>query len=71
MGCDSVHGMVAANRRSRFETKIHGQDSFYKPLTPEQSRAAFKNEFDFDAPAAIDFDVLVEKLRDIKAGYMS
>jgi uridine kinase len=32
------------------------QDSFYKPLTPEQSAAAFRNEFDFDAPAAIDFD---------------
>jgi uridine kinase len=45
------------------------QDSFYKPLTPEQSQRAFKNEFDFDAPEAIDFDILVEKLRDIKAGY--
>ncbi|KAE9970972.1 hypothetical protein EG328_005944 [Venturia inaequalis] len=47
---------------------ILSMDSFYKPLTPEQSRKAFKNEFDFDSPAAIDFDVLVEKLRDIKAG---
>lgn len=44
------------------------QDSFYKPLTPEQSQAAFNNEFDFDSPEAIDFDVLVERLKDIKAG---
>ena len=43
-------------------------DSFYKPLTHEQSAAAFQNEFDFDAPEAIDFDLLVDKLRDIKAG---
>ena len=45
------------------------QDSFYRPLTPEQSRLAFKNEYDFDAPEAIDFDVLVDCLRDIKEGY--
>ena len=44
------------------------QDSFYKPLTPEQSRRAFKNEYDFDSPDAIDFDVLVDRLRDIKDG---
>ena len=44
-------------------------DSFYKPLTPEQSGKAFRNEYDFDAPEAIDFDFLVEKLRDIKTGY--
>ena len=43
-------------------------DSFYNPLTPEQSEAAFRNEFDFDAPEAIDFDILIEKLRDLKAG---
>ncbi|KAF1965344.1 uridine-cytidine kinase-like protein-like 1 [Bimuria novae-zelandiae CBS 107.79] len=47
---------------------ILSMDSFYKPLTPEQSKAAFRNEYDFDSPEAIDFDVLVEKLRDIKNG---
>jgi uridine kinase len=47
---------------------VLSMDSFYKPLTPEQSRRAFSNEYDFDAPDAIDFDILVEKLRDIKAG---
>lgn len=48
---------------------ILSMDSFYKPLTPQESAAAFKNEYDFDAPEAIDFDVLVERLRDIKSGY--
>jgi uridine kinase len=38
-------------------------------LTPEQSAAAFRNEFDFDAPEAIDFDVLVDRLKEIKTGY--
>lgn len=47
---------------------IMSMDSFYKPLTPEQSKAAFRNEFDFDSPDAIDFDVLVDRLRDIKEG---
>ena len=43
-------------------------DSFYKPLDSEQSEAAFRNEYDFDAPEAIDFDLLVERLKDIKSG---
>ncbi|KAF1839462.1 uridine-cytidine kinase 2 [Decorospora gaudefroyi] len=47
---------------------ILSMDSFYKPLTPEQSAAAFRNEFDFDSPEAIDFDILVERLKDIKNG---
>ena len=47
---------------------ILSMDSFYKPLAAEQSAAAFRNEYDFDSPEAIDFDVLVEKLRDIKSG---
>ncbi|KAL2761108.1 hypothetical protein ACRALDRAFT_1045742 [Sodiomyces alcalophilus JCM 7366] len=47
---------------------ILSMDSFYKPLSPEQSKKAFANEFDFDSPEAIDFDVLVQCLRDLKAG---
>jgi uridine kinase len=35
----------------------------------EGSRKAFLNEYDFDSPDAIDFDVLVDRLRDLKAGY--
>jgi len=50
---------------------ILSMDSFYRPLTPEQSLKAFRNEYDFDAPEAIDFDVLVEILRDIKAGFVT
>ncbi|MCJ1484680.1 Uridine kinase [Schaereria dolodes] len=47
---------------------ILSMDSFYKPLTAEQSEQAFKNEWDFDSPKAVDFDVLVEKLNDLKQG---
>ncbi|KAG7286942.1 hypothetical protein NEMBOFW57_006442 [Staphylotrichum longicolle] len=43
-------------------------DSFYKSLDAESSKKAFLNEYDFDAPDAIDFDVLVDRLRDLKAG---
>ena len=44
------------------------QDSFYKSLTLEQSEKAFQNDWDFDSPQAIDFDVLVERLQDLKLG---
>ncbi|KAL1838320.1 hypothetical protein VTJ49DRAFT_2810 [Mycothermus thermophilus] len=43
-------------------------DSFYKSLDAEASKKAFQNEYDFDSPDALDFDVLVERLRDLKAG---
>jgi uridine kinase len=43
-------------------------DSFYKPLTPEESKLAFQNEYDFDAPSAWDWDLMVEKLRELKEG---
>jgi uridine kinase len=29
---------------------------------------AFRNEYDFDSPEAIDFGILVEKLQNIKSG---
>jgi hypothetical protein len=48
---------------------LNHQDSFYKTLDEEGSRKAFRNEYDFDSPDAIDFDVLVERLCDLKAGY--
>ncbi|MCJ1465925.1 Uridine kinase [Pseudocyphellaria aurata] len=47
---------------------ILSMDSFYKILTPEQHRLAHKNEYDLDAPSAIDFDLLVQSLRDLKQG---
>lgn len=47
---------------------LMSMDSFYKPLSGKESEAAFRNEYDFDAPDAIDFDVLVERLNDIKSG---
>ena len=48
---------------------ILSMDSFYKVLNPQQHILAHKNEYDFDSPSSIDFDVLVERLRDLKAGY--
>ncbi|KIW21087.1 uridine kinase [Exophiala spinifera] len=43
-------------------------DSFYKSLTPEQNALAHLNEYDLDSPGSIDFDLLVEKLHDLKQG---
>lgn len=46
----------------------YGQDSFYKTLKPEESAKAHANEYDFDCPDAIDFDLLVKTLQDLKQG---
>lgn len=37
---------------------IVSQDSFYKSLTPEESKKAFQNMYNFDTPEAFDFDLL-------------
>lgn len=37
-------------------------------MTPEQHALAHRNEYDLDAPQSLDFDLLVEKLQDLKAG---
>ncbi|KAL8927342.1 MAG: hypothetical protein Q9172_001421 [Xanthocarpia lactea] len=47
---------------------IMSMDSFYKILTPEQHALAHRNEYDLDAPSAIDFDLMVERLKDLKLG---
>lgn len=46
-------------------------DSFYKELNEEDHQKAHRNELDFDSPEAIDFDILVEKLWDLKQGLVS
>ncbi|EER24178.1 uridine kinase family protein [Coccidioides posadasii C735 delta SOWgp] len=43
-------------------------DHFYKSLTPEQNAIAHQDEYDFDSPDAIDFDVLVQTLQNLKQG---
>ncbi|KAI4172875.1 MAG: hypothetical protein LQ343_003282 [Gyalolechia ehrenbergii] len=47
---------------------IMSMDSFYNILTPEQHELAHKNEYDLDAPSAIDFDLMVARLKDLKQG---
>lgn len=67
MGRHSLHGSAHARCVECPCAKVL-EDSFYKTLTPEQSKLAFANEYDFDAPSSIDFDILVERLRDLKQG---
>ncbi|RKF77732.1 Uridine-cytidine kinase-like 1 [Golovinomyces cichoracearum] len=43
-------------------------DSFYKPLSSELSQKAFQNEYDFDSPDALDFEILLDRLHNLKAG---
>ncbi|KAI8818539.1 uridine-cytidine kinase 1-like 1 [Fimicolochytrium jonesii] len=43
-------------------------DSFYKPLTKEQSEAAHRNDYDFDHPDAFDYEALQQTLKDLKRG---
>lgn len=43
-------------------------DSFYKSLTEEENKLAHLNEWDLDSPESIDFDLLYEKLKELKQG---
>lgn len=46
---------------------IVSQDAFYRPLTKEEVEQAFLQNFDFDHPNAIDQDLLVQCIKDLKA----
>ncbi|KAK7877903.1 hypothetical protein WMY93_031432 [Mugilogobius chulae] len=43
-------------------------DSFYKVLSPEEQVLAASNDYNFDHPAAFDFELLVATLRKLKQG---
>lgn len=45
---------------------IVSQDAFYRPLTPAQTKLAFAQNFDFDHPSAIDQELLVQCVRELK-----
>ncbi|GMF52197.1 unnamed protein product [[Candida] boidinii] len=49
-------------------TVLVSLDNFYKPLTKEQSAQAFRNEYDFDTPDALDLDLLYECINSLKKG---
>lgn len=71
LGRDFVYGNYRFGPRKHIMSSSYVlQDSFYKVLTPAQHEKAFRNEFDFDSPDAIDFDVLVDRLKDLKEGYV-
>ena len=42
------------------------QDAFYKPLSKADTRLAFEQNYDFDHPNAIDQDLLIQCVRDLK-----
>ncbi|XP_008317491.1 uridine-cytidine kinase-like 1a isoform X2 [Cynoglossus semilaevis] len=43
-------------------------DSFYKVLSPEEQVLAASNDYNFDHPAAFDFELLVATLKKLKQG---
>ncbi|KAL9980499.1 hypothetical protein ACROYT_G009099 [Oculina patagonica] len=43
-------------------------DSFYKVLTPEQHKAALRNEYNFDHPDSFDADLAAKVLKKLKEG---
>lgn len=46
---------------------IVSQDAFYRPLSPAQTKLAFEQNYDFDHPHAIDQELLVQCVKDLKA----
>ena len=66
-----ILSMVLSHRCATMCISHFWQDSFYKALNKEDNARAHANEYDFDSPEAIDFDILHERLKDIKAGYAS
>ncbi|KAJ2511324.1 Uridine kinase [Coemansia sp. RSA 2049] len=47
---------------------IVSMDSFYRQLTPEESKRAFENNHDFDHPSSMDYASALRVLTDLKQG---
>ncbi|KAJ2596189.1 Uridine kinase [Coemansia sp. RSA 1722] len=47
---------------------IISMDSFYRRLTPDESRQAFANNHDFDHPSSFDYATALRVLQDLKQG---
>ncbi|KAI8322566.1 uridine kinase [Martensiomyces pterosporus] len=47
---------------------IISMDSFYRRLTPEESKQAFANNHDFDHPSSYDYSSALSALSDLKQG---
>ncbi|KAJ1958097.1 Uridine kinase [Linderina pennispora] len=47
---------------------IVSMDSFYRKLSPEESRQAFLNNHDFDHPSSYDYNEALRCMRDLKQG---
>ena len=65
---------VAAKIVSRINTPwtvLISLDNFYKPLSPEERKLAFQNDYDFDKPESIDLDLAYECILSLKEGKMT
>ncbi|XP_061164035.1 uridine-cytidine kinase 2-like isoform X2 [Saccostrea echinata] len=60
-------GQDDVDHRQR-QVVIINQDTFYRPLTPEENIRALKGEFNFDHPDAFDYDFMSQTLKDLVAG---
>ncbi|KAJ2787000.1 Uridine kinase [Coemansia interrupta] len=47
---------------------IVSMDSFYRQLSPEESKRAFENNHDFDHPTSFDYATAMRVLKDLKEG---
>eukprot|EP00698_Gefionella_okellyi_P017641 TRINITY_DN5194_c0_g1_i1.p1 TRINITY_DN5194_c0_g1~~TRINITY_DN5194_c0_g1_i1.p1 ORF type:complete len:254 (-),score=62.11 TRINITY_DN5194_c0_g1_i1:244-1005(-) len=64
-GKTTVCSKIIEQLKSKRATII-SQDSFYRPLMPEQREAALKSDFDFDHPDAFDFGLMLEVLQSLR-----
>ena len=68
--CNAIVQKVNEDEKLAQPNKIIliSQDSFYRDLTPDEHEKAANGLFNFDHPGAIDFDLMLSSLVDIKDG---
>ena len=54
---------ILKNSLTTEEISVISCDSFYKALTPAQKQTAYAGNYDFDSPAAIDFETMKNAVR--------
>ena len=70
-GTASGKTTVCSRVKSRLQTpwvSLISMDSFYRPLTADERAQANAGAYNFDGPMAVDWDLFLAVLKDIKLG---
>jgi len=64
--CDEIMRKLGGEKQP--SVVMISQDAFYRELSEDEKAKAFRGDFNFDHPDALDYNLMLETLQDLKQG---